>query len=78
MKYEIFYPTGNEFCIQCGEQIKEPYIKLNQNRWAKPKICVNCLKGFVESIEQHKPMPEKKSEIIFKPSTINKNSWMMS
>jgi hypothetical protein len=35
MKFQVYIPTGNEFCIQCGNQINEPYVKLNQNRWAK-------------------------------------------
>jgi len=38
MTFEIFWATGNEQCTNCKENINkgEPYLKLLQNRWAKP------------------------------------------
>lgn len=76
MKFEVYYPTGNEFCIQCGELIKTPYIKLNQNMWAKPKLCLKCLKEFVELIETGKVEERTKKVIVYEPKSISKNSWM--
>lgn len=77
MKFEVYHQTGNEFCTNCGEQIKEPYIKLNQNRWAKPKLCKNCIKQLLKQIETgESPDETKNKEIVYTPQTISKNSWM--
>ncbi len=77
MKFEVYYPTGNEFCIQCGNRINEPYVKLNQNRWAKPKLCKQCIKELLKQIETGElPEETKKKVLVLKPETITKNSWM--
>ena len=77
MKFEVYYPTGNEFCVQCGNKITKPYIKLNQNRWAKPKLCKTCIKELLKQIETGElPDEIRRKTIIQTPNTITKNSWM--
>lgn len=76
MKPQLKHPTNKDFCL-CGEKINEMYLEISQNRWATPKICLKCLKEYVKKIEEGKEIDEiRKREIIYKPQTINKNSWM--
>jgi len=76
MKFEIYHPTGNEFCIQCGDKIETAYIKLNQNRWAKPKLCLKCLSDFVVAIQTGNIPERDRKVIVQKIEIIQKNSWM--
>lgn len=77
MKFQIMLDSGNEFCTQCGRQIQEHYLQLNQNRWAKPKLCIKCLKEFVEQIETGKtPEPRERKTIIYDIPKVSKSSWM--
>lgn len=77
MKFRLYHPTGTEFCTNCGDQIKEMYLKLDQNRWAKPKLCYSCMKEIIEHIETGKEIDEtKKKVIVYDNLSLNKNSWM--
>ncbi len=76
MKFEVKYPTDKDFCTQCEEQISECYLKLEQNRWTKLNLCVNCLRELLKQIETGKLPERNKKVIVYKPSTLNKNSWM--
>ena len=77
MKFVVYHQTGNEFCTQCGRKIEEPYVKLIQNRWAKPNLCKKCIKELLRQIETgESPDETKKKVIVLKPETISKNSWM--
>jgi hypothetical protein len=74
MKFEVTYPSNETFCAQCGDQIVSPYLKLIQNRWAKPNLCRTCLIEFLRQIETGKLPDEQRRKIIVKYETISKNS----
>jgi len=85
MKFELFWGTGNEFCNECRKNIKsgEPYLKLIQNRWAKPILCEKCMEEFLNNIKKMKNgeiiiKKEPKIHIIQEVAKISSNSWMQN
>jgi len=83
MKFELFWGTGNEFCNECKRkiEIREPYLKLMQNRWAKPILCEECLEKFSSDMKRMKNgeviiKKEPKIHIVQEVQKISKNGWM--
>jgi len=79
MKFEVFWATGNEVCTNCGEEIRdERFVRLLQNRWAKPSLCISCLRELLD-IALGKAIPEntgKNIKEIVEVTSISKNGWM--
>lgn len=79
-KFELKGGTGNEQCVNCAETIKnnEKYLKLEQNRWAKPCLCKSCFNKLHISMNSDVPIvyPKPKKKITYKIETTSRNAWM--
>ena len=51
--FEIFWALGSENCSNCKELITkgDPYLRLIQNRWAKPCLCKMCMLELFRKME---------------------------
>ena len=85
MKFELCWGTGNEFCLNCGDQIKpnKPYMKLFQNRWAKPRLCKGCMKEMCDNMDRMENgeliiKKEPRKEIIEDVIKVSGNGWMQN
>jgi hypothetical protein len=76
-KFEINWGTGNEICVNCAEKIGyEMFVRLEQNRWAKPCICKVCLKELLDIINGKLIEQKPKKKIVYDVNSVSKNSWM--
>ncbi len=78
-KFEVFFATGNEMCVNCAELIPEGdlYSRLMQNRWAKPCICESCLRKLLDMIKKGTILPDKvKKKIMYEEANAGGSGWM--
>lgn len=87
-KFDIFWAAGTERCNTCRRKInsEEIYLRLIQNRYTQPCICINCLKELIKKGEDIKnkkyftPEFMKKNKRIYptknEPSRVSKTGWM--
>jgi hypothetical protein len=74
-KFIVEWATGNEICVNCAEKIEDRFVRLHQNRWAKPCLCKKCLKDLLKKLDGE-IVEEPKKKIVYNENTITKNSWM--